>query len=122
MNLSTKYKHSENVIDIRDKNLVIWNSKRKFFITEQSYLDALGISARYTATRNSSGSFSKMIYLWSEKFETTIPYTRTSVVSDLDDTNQLEIYKPVSYFGSNQSKILEAYLNAQGTELHIINS
>jgi hypothetical protein len=118
---TAKYKHSENVIDVRDKNLVTWNSKRKIFITEQSCLDSLGISARYFASRNSSGSFSKTIYLWSEKFEVTIPYTRTSVISNLDDEIEAEIYKPVSYFGSNQSKTLEAYLNAQGTELHILN-
>jgi hypothetical protein len=115
---NVKYKHTEHVIDIRDKNLVTWNPKRRIFTSEVSMLSHLGFSLYYA---KSDSGMKPAIYLWSEKHQISIPYIRTEIVKNSEGEHLAEIYKPISYFGSNQSKALDAYLDAQGTEFHIYN-
>lgn len=116
MNTHSKFKHSEHVIDIRDKNIITWNSKRRIFTSEVSMLSHLGFSLYNSDIRKKP-----TIYLWSEKHQVSIPYNRTEIVKNSEGEHLAEIYKPVSYFNSNQSKALDAYLDAQGTEFHIYN-
>ena len=111
------YKHEENTIDPRDKNLVTYSPTSKKFITEASSLKAAGItpiSHLYTI-----GGTKFVIHLWSEKYKTHICYRfneqkwfRGELIAD--------IFTP--YFGiltgGNDSK---AYSASLGTELHILN-
>lgn len=111
------YKHSENTIDPRDKNLVTYSKSSKIFIVEASSLKAAGItpeSHRYTI-----GGQKWVIFLWSEKYQLHICYRHQRQVRE---NGELIADVFVPYFsiitGGNSTK---AHKDSLGTELHILN-
>ena len=111
------YKHDDNVIDPRDQHLVTYSKKNKRFVVEDSDLCANGIEPMDHTYH--FGGRTKVIFVWSEKYQVHVPYRLCKTVTDEGDVLAW-IYRP--YFGtittSNQSLADQA---ARGTELHIIN-
>ena len=107
------YKHSEDAIDPRDKQLITWNKESRRFIVEASTLSTNGIEPRRTHPS------AKMIWLWSNKHEVYVPYKKTSRVLNGDDV-AAEIYTPYWWMITTNAQTL-AMIDSRDTELHIIN-
>jgi hypothetical protein len=112
------YKHEENQIDPRDKSLVTYNTQSKRFCTEASSLHAAGIEPH--SHHFTIGGPKWVIYLWSEKFEMSIPYVHSRKVKDSEGELIADIFTP-RFDSIVTLKEHNAHSASLYTELHILN-
>jgi len=109
--MNNMYKHEENSIDPRDKNLVTYYPISKTFIVEMSMLAGKKITPfRFN---NSLGKTEWYIWVWANKLDTYIKYKQDRRVTDPDGDLVSTIFLPV------HSNYLPK--EAIGTSLHILN-
>jgi len=111
------YKHEDNQLDPRDKNIVTYSPKAKRFITEASTLKAAGITPKWH--KGTLGSYF-YLWLWSEKLQTSILYKHIKTTRDSEYNPVADVFVPeFSMITTDvQSK---AHSLSAGTELHILN-
>ncbi len=112
------FKHEENQIDPRDKSLISYNPQSKRFCTESSSLHGAGIkpySHHYII-----GGLEWVIYLWSEKFEMSIPYVHFRQVRDSEGELIADVFAP-RFDSIVTLKEHQAHTSSLYTELHILN-
>jgi len=112
------FKHEENQIDPRDKSLISYNPQSKRFCVESSSLQAAGIEPifhHYTI-----GGPKWVIYLWSEKFEMSIPYVHFRQVKDSEGELIADVFAP-RFDMIETLKKHNAHAASLYTELHIQN-
>jgi hypothetical protein len=112
------YKHEENQIDPQDKSLISYNPKTKRFCTESSSLHAAGIEPYYHTFV--IGGQKPIIYLWSAKFEMSIPYVHFRQVKDSEGELIADVFAP-RFDSIVTLKEHNAHVYSMGTELHILN-
>lgn len=123
MNTTVYYRHNENQIDPRDKNLVTWDPKQRMFVVERSMLDnVMGPSGKiepFYATYGNNPIPEEFIWMWSSKHQVCILYFLRSRVYNGSDI-ACSIYEPFpnAFYGLQDRA---AYEDAVGTTLHILN-
>jgi hypothetical protein len=112
------YKHEENQIDPRDKNLVTYSPTSKRFIVEASSLRGSGIEPQ--SHHFTIGGPKWTIWIWSEKFQTSILYVHNRSVKSPDGELVADVFTPRfdMITSTNESN---AHTASIGTELHILN-
>lgn len=109
------YKHEENQVDPRDKNLVTYSVASKRFIVEASSLKAAGVSLIYIY-----GGKKLILWLWSEKFQLSIPYVHHRQVKSPDGELIADVFIP-RFDSIVTLREHNAHAASLGTELHILN-
>jgi len=111
------YKHEENQLDPRDKDLVTYSPTTKRFIVEASSLKGSGIEPQYHP--GVLGSY-YYLWLWSEKLQTSILYKEKNVVKSSDGEIIANVFIP-DFTMITTDKELKARSLSKETELHILN-
>ena len=111
------YKHEENQLDPRDKDLVTYSPKSKRFIVEASSLKGSGIEPQFH--QGVLGSY-YYLWLWSEKLQTSILYKEKNAVKSPDGEIIANVFIP-EFTMITTDKELKARSLSLETELHILN-
>jgi hypothetical protein len=114
--MTETYKHEENQLDPRDKNLVSYTPGKKLFVAEASDLHGSGIEPAWH-----KGIFSYYyIWLWSEKLQTSILYKHNRTVRGPEHDVIADVFVPYFTMITTDSEMKARELS-EGTELHILN-
>jgi len=111
------YKHDENQLDPRDKQLVTYSPSTKRFIVEASSLKGSGIEPQFH--RGTLGCY-YYLWLWSEKLQTSILYKEQREVKSPDGEVIANVFIP-EFTMITTDKELNARSLSKETELHILN-